>query len=393
MPIAAGLVESTITDILLLMPQQEGNDRDLLLEAQANDVKRTKWVDAAKEQREPAKVPSALNGLEVGSALVAAHLEQGQHTSSWAGAQRAYFNSKFWLFLQSRSTWAEALTNGEGIEWEFDQAKIDFRSHLGKKDLPGVTKSRYQVATIRSLVALATSGETPLAFTEGCSSWSDAEAKIAGIVKGHGADDFMVTKILLNHVMHGSGVAPLLDTGCPLGPGARDALWCVVSALRTYVFKLARKVTDAEVDATVLTHELQRTVVNCLRENVCHVASAYWRKRLSREPRLSLVREQVEALIDRRFSSPSIEGMLCEVLLRRQAALAWARGEGKPGTCEPTKSTFDLCRAIKTVRSYPGNLLDSVRVLDLTHDDQIVATTLADLVKRKKGVKRPRQHQ
>ena len=101
MPIAAGLVESTITDILLLMPQQEGNDRDLLLEAQANDVKRTKWVDAAKEQREPAKVPSALNGLEVGSALVAAHLEQGQHTSSWAGAQRAYFNSKFWLFLQS----------------------------------------------------------------------------------------------------------------------------------------------------------------------------------------------------------------------------------------------------------------------------------------------------
>ena len=65
-----------------------------------------------------------------------------------------------------RSTWAEALTNGEGIEWEFDQAKIDFRSHLGKKDLPGVTKSRYQVATIRSLVALATSGETPLAFTQ-----------------------------------------------------------------------------------------------------------------------------------------------------------------------------------------------------------------------------------
>ena len=203
----------------------------------------------------------------------------------------------------------------------------------------------------------------------------------------------MVTKILLNHVMHGSGVAPLLDTGCPLGPGARDALWCVVSALRTYVFKLARKVTDAEVDATVLTHELQRTVVNCLRENVCHVAIAYWRKRLSREPRLSLVREQVEALIDRRFSSPSIEGMLCEVLLRRQAALAWARGEGKPGTCEPTKSTFDLCRAIKTVRSYPGNLLESVRVLDLTHDDQIIATTLEDLVKRKKGVKRPRQHQ
>ncbi len=65
-----------------------------------------------------------------------------------------------------------------------------------------------------------------------------------------------------------------------------------------------------------------------------------------REPRLALVQVHVEALINRRFSTPSIEGMLCELLLRRQAALAWARGEGKPGTCDPTKSTFDLCRAI-----------------------------------------------
>ena len=73
-PIAAGLVESTITDILLLLPRKTSEDQDPLLQAQALDVKRTEWLTPGKVQRDPAKVPSALNGLEVGSALVAAAL-------------------------------------------------------------------------------------------------------------------------------------------------------------------------------------------------------------------------------------------------------------------------------------------------------------------------------
>ena len=393
-PIAAGLVESTITDILLLLPRQtseaRSEDQGALLQAQASDVKRTEWLTPGKVQRDPAKVPSALNGLEVGSALVAAALEKTKPTSLWAGAQRAYFNSKFWLFLQARSTWADALASRDGraIEWEFGQAKLEFRSQqLGPNStLPGVTKSRYQVATIKPLEELVKCGKDPDTFFAEGSSWSEAEAKIAAVVKGKGADDFMVTKNVLNHVLHGS-VVPLRDTGCPLGPGARDALWSIVSALRTYQFKLARKVTDTEVDATILTPELVRQVVDCLRENVRHVAMAYWRKRLQREPRLALVQEHVEALINRRFSTPSIEGMLCEVLLRRQAALAWARGEGKPGTCDPTKSTFDLGRAIATVHAYEGNLLDAAKVLDLTDDGHIVAIRVAELIERMKGKK------
>ncbi len=385
-PIAAGLVESTISDILLLMPKQTSEDQAALLQAQALDVTRTEWLTPGKVQRDPAKVPSALNGLEVGSALVAAHLEKTKPTSLWAGAQRAYFNSKFWLFLQARGTWAGALASRDGraVEWEFEQAKLEFRSQqVGpKSSLPGVTKSRYQVATIKPLEELVKGGKDPATFFAAGSSWSEAEARIAAVVKGKGADDFMVTKNVLNHVLHGS-VVPLRDTGCPLGPGARDALWSIVSALRTYQFKLARKVTDAEVDATILTPELVREVVDCLRENVRHVAMAYWRKRLQREPRLALVQVHVEALINRRFSTPSIEGMLCELLLRRQAALAWARGESKPGTCDPTKSTFDLCRAIATVHAYEGNLLDAAKVLDLTEDGHILAIRVAELIERR----------
>jgi hypothetical protein len=75
--------------------------------------------------------------------------------------------------------------------------------------------------------------------------------------------------------------------------------------------------------------------------------------------------------------------MLCELLLRRQAALAWARGESKPGTCDPTKSTFDLCRAIATVHAYEGNLLDAAKVLDLTEDGHIVAIRVAELIERR----------
>jgi hypothetical protein len=71
------------------------------------------------------------------------------------------------------------------------------------------------------------------------------------------------------------------------------------------------------------------------------------------------------------------------VLLRRQAALAWARGESKPGTCDPTKSTFDLCRAIATVHAYEGNLLDAAKVLDLTEDGHIVAIRVAELIERR----------
>ena len=74
---------------------------------------------------------------------------------------------------------------------------------------------------------------------------------------------------------------------------------------------------------------------------------------------------------------------------RRRAETNMAR---KQKVTEAVGVRLDYIR-LGDLRSYPGNLLDSVRVLDLTHDDQIVATTLADLVKRKKGVKRPRQHQ
>ena len=407
--LAVGMVESTISDVLLLKACEGGAEKQTQTQLLAEAAR-----DLRRGTDRPAMTPSGIAGLELGTAAVNhslatlphfQHASEGPRRRASAAATRAVLGHDFWGRLVAHAGTVDALAKGgESAMVALQQAVVDLKKRESKAR---TRKRRYRTGTLDFLWRLTGSS---LVETLGSScTWADAHTAIKAVVEGHGADDFMVhpqrrhhvppslaaprrsrtaaryqvTKIVLNLVLCGCAPSGLDTAACPFGDGALAALWSLHALLVRHEYRLAAKFDRKEVGKSERDLPL---VVAVLTEHLGGVAMAYWRSRLGADRRLAIVADEVEALVDRRHAAPTVEGLYCECLVRRAAGVAWARGKHDAATVSALpKGTFDNEGAIEEARRYTSSLLNGARVLGLTEQDKIVAATVASLVEARRA--------
>ena len=119
----------------------------------------------------------------------------------------------------------------------------------GKKPkAPTETKRRYEVAQAASILdALASSKATVEAMES--SSWATAHAAIATPLKGKGAADFLVTKMLVSLMLHAPEPPTFIDDGVDLGPGSKASLYVMNQLLLSGEYRISQKIKPDDLPA------------------------------------------------------------------------------------------------------------------------------------------------
>ena len=175
------------------------------------------------------------------------------------------------------------------------------------------------------LSSIVASGATGWLKGAGDATFGEVHAELQQQISG--AAGFLVTKLIVNGILHSECNAALKEEGVEFGPGALASQWSGLLLLRTGRYKISQKhkwgeVTQADREAVnALVPIVAPQIATFLRT----VAVAYWKARKEADKQLCLADATMEALIDRIIPLLVVEGLECEVRRRRTASLMWAR--------------------------------------------------------------------
>ena len=300
-------------------------------------------------------------------------------SSALAVCARTYYEHSTWQRLVESRTFAYSTAregpspslrdrlNSELVHIENERQENKDNSSTERRRYQGTEKHVSAICRLESFP-----WEQHFNYSDGAETkpWSEFKHALTEHSAGHGMGPFLADKTIQGLLL--SSILKKVGDGGDLGPGALTSLLCIVRLVRGKGWRSAYKLRPAEGNE----HPEEfagfdfEAFISKLRRLFPVYVCGYWAARLRAAPALCQLDGLLRGALDREHPFMLFEHMLCELLRRRAAGLAWARGVLKQLPKGTVTLQHHLAGAVfRTLESYCFLVFDgdAVRAAPLRH--------------------------